>query len=150
MGGALNVPGNVSPAFEPGHDGSAEWNVNWDPIAAHEIWATEIPIVIGCLDICNHVPVTAELVHRLGRNRDFPVSDLAAHCYALVLYGEYYFWDVLTTAYLGIPEIFTLKEWETEIIPTGHSAGRTKVSPGGARHQGIRYCRCRGFLRLHC
>ena len=131
MGGALNVPGNVNPALEPGHDGSAEWNVYWDPPAAHEIWATGIPIVLCPLDITNHVPVTVELVRKLGEQRRFPLSDLAAHCYALVLYGEYYFWDVLTTAYLGRPDLFTLREWETEIVATGPSAGRTKVSPGG-------------------
>ncbi len=145
MGGALNVPGNVNPAVEPGHDGSAEWNVYWDPIAAHQIWATKIPIVLCPLDITNHVPVTPDLVRRLGRQRQFPLSDLAAHCYALVLYGEYYFWDVLTTAYLGRPDLFELREWETEIIPSGPSQGRTRVSPGGRKIQALDQVDVEGF-----
>jgi purine nucleosidase len=145
MGGALNVPGNVNPAMEPGHDGTAEWNVYWDPPAAHAIWQTEIPIVLCPLDITNHVPVTAELVRKLGGQRQFPLSDLAAHCYALVLYGEYYFWDVLTTAYLGRPDLFTLRDWETEVVPDGPSAGRTKVVPGGRRIRALDTVDVEGF-----
>ena len=37
MGGALEVEGNVQ---QPGHDGSAEWNVYWDPPAARRVFAT--------------------------------------------------------------------------------------------------------------
>ncbi len=145
MGGALNVPGNVLPALEPGHDGSAEWNVYWDPPAAHQIWQTDIPIVLCPLDLTNRVPVTADIVARLGRHRQHPISDLAAHCYALVLYGEYYFWDVLTTAYIGRPDLFELKEWETEIVPEGPSQGRTKVTPGGRKILALDQVNVQGF-----
>lgn len=132
MGGALNVPGNVDPISEPGQDGSMEWNVYWDPPAAHQIWATSIPIVLCPLDITNHVPVTAEFVKTLGRNRQHPVSEVAALCYALVMkQGGYYFWDLLTTAWLGRPDLFTTREWETVLVRDGISQGRTKVEPGG-------------------
>lgn len=132
MGGALNVPGNVDPLSEPGQDGSAEWNVYWDPPAAFQIWQTDIPLVLCPLDITNHVPVTSEFIYRLGRQRQHPVSEVASLCYALVMkQGGYYFWDVLTTAYLGRPDLYTTREWETAIIPTGISQGRTKVQPGG-------------------
>ncbi|MEO1378611.1 MAG: nucleoside hydrolase, partial [Cyanobacteria bacterium J06635_10] len=46
---------------------------------------------------------------------------------------DYYFWDVLATAYLAHPEFFELKEIETEIIAEGRSQGRTKISPGGRK-----------------
>lgn len=132
MGGALNVPGNVDPLSEPGQDGSAEWNVYWDPPAAAQIWATNIPIVLCPLDITNHVPVTTEFIHKLGRQRKFPVSEVASLCYALVMkQGGYFFWDVLTTAYLGRPDLFTTRDWETVLIPDGVSQGRTMVQPGG-------------------
>lgn len=134
MGGALEVPGNVSPYMEPDHDGSAEWNVYWDPPAAHRVWATSIPIVLCPLDITNNTPVTAELIQNLGNQRKFPVSDFAAHCYALVMrQGNYYFWDVLTTAYLGRPQLFTVREQETAVIAKGRSRGRTKLEAGGRK-----------------
>ena len=128
MGGALNAPGNVR---DSEHDGSAEWNVYWDAPSARRVWDSRIPIVLCPLDITNTVPLTSDFIRRLGRQRRFPISDLAGHCYALVSHQPYYFWDVLTTAYLGIPEIFTTRQHETELVPSGVSQGRTRLQPGG-------------------
>lgn len=133
MAGAFDVPGNIDPILEGGQDMSAEWNVYWDPIAAHRLWQTGIPVTMCPLDITNHVKVTSEFVRTIARNRRFPLSDLAGQCYALVTHQDYYFWDVLTTAALGRPDLFTTRELETDIIPTGVSQGRTVVKPGGKR-----------------
>ncbi|MDZ8051372.1 MAG: nucleoside hydrolase [Aulosira sp. ZfuVER01] len=133
MGGALNVPGNVEKNWEPGQDGSAEWNVYWNPISAARVWESQIEIIMCPLDLTNNVPVTSDLVRKMGRQRNYPISDLAGQCYALVIPQDYYFWDVLATAYLGHPEFYQLREWETEIITTGISQGRTKVVPGGRK-----------------
>lgn len=131
MGGALNVPGNVERAWEPGQDGSAEWNAYWDAIAVERIWQTKIAIVQCPLDITNNVPVTSEFVQRIGKQRRYPLSDLAGQCYALVIPQDYYFWDVLATAYLAHPEFYQLREWETAIVTSGVSQGRTKIEAGG-------------------
>ncbi|OUL20075.1 nucleoside hydrolase [Nostoc sp. T09] len=133
MGGALNVPGNVEKNWEPGQDGSAEWNVYWDPISAARVWESQIEIIMCPLDLTNNVPVTSELVQKMGQQRNYPISDLAGQCYALVIPQDYYFWDVLATAYLGHPEFYQLREWETEIITNGPSQGRTKVVSGGRK-----------------
>lgn len=133
MGGALNADGNVSPYLDANIDGSMEWNVYWDPPAAYRVWQTSIPIVMCPLDITNNVPLTTEFMAQLGRQHHHRLSDLAGQCYALVRHQPYYFWDVLTTIYLARPEIFTTRDWETEIIPDGPSQGRTKVQPGGRR-----------------
>ncbi|OYE05079.1 nucleoside hydrolase [Nostoc sp. 'Peltigera membranacea cyanobiont' 232] len=133
MGGALNVPGNVEKSLEPGQDGSAEWNVYWDAVSAARVWKTQIEIIMCPLDLTNNVPVTSELVQKMGRQRHYPISDLAGQCYALVIPQDYYFWDVLATAYLGHPEFYQLREWETEIVTTGVSQGRTKVVTGGRK-----------------
>ncbi|MGQ4646557.1 nucleoside hydrolase [Lyngbya aestuarii] len=133
MGGALNVPGNVEKSLEAGQDGSAEWNAYWDPIAAERIWRTTIPTIVCPLDITNKVPVTSEFVYKLGKQRKYPVSDFAGQCYALVIPQDYYFWDVLATTYLAHPEFYQLREWETVIVPTGKSQGRTKIETGGKK-----------------
>ncbi|MBD2304184.1 nucleoside hydrolase [Chroococcidiopsis sp. FACHB-1243] len=135
MGGALNVPGNVEKSIEPGQDGSAEWNAYWDAMAVDRIWQTQIPIVMCPLDLTNNVPVTAAIVRQMGKQRHYPLSDLVGQCYALVIPQDYYFWDVLATAYLAHPEIYQLREWETTIITTGASQGRTKIQPGGRKVQ---------------
>ncbi|BCX08295.1 MAG: hypothetical protein KatS3mg066_2154 [Fischerella sp.] len=133
MGGALNVPGNVEKNWEPGQDGSAEWNVYWDPVSAARVWQTQIEIIMCPLDLTNNVPVTSEIVRKMGQQRDYPISDLAGQCYALVIPQDYYFWDVLATAYLARPELYQLREWETEIITSGLSQGRTKIVSGGRK-----------------
>lgn len=133
MGGALNVGGNVEKSLEAGQDGSAEWNVYWDAISAARVWQTQIEIIICPLDLTNNVPFTSELVKEIGRQRHYPISDLAGQCYALIIPQDYYFWDVLATAYLGHPEFYQLREWETEIITAGLSQGRTKVVTGGRK-----------------
>jgi purine nucleosidase len=147
MGGALNVPGNVDPIMEGGQDVTAEWNVYWDPPAAHRIWQTEIPIIMCPLDITNHVPVTSEYVRTIARNRRYPLSDFAGQCYALVTHQDYFFWDVLTTAYLGRPDLFTVREVETVIIPTGLSQGRTLVQAGGKTVQALETLKTEEFYQ---
>lgn len=137
MGGALNVTGNVEKSLEAGQDGSAEWNAYWDPISVARVWKTQIPIIMCPLDLTNNVPVTSELVYKMGRQRHYPLSDLAGQCYALVIPQDYYFWDVLATAYLAHPEFYELREWETEIITTGVSQGRTQVKAGGRKIQAM-------------
>lgn len=135
MGGALNAPGNVEQSLEPGQDGSAEWNVYWDAIAADRVWQTQIPIVLCPLDLTNTVPVTSEFIRQLAKQRRYPLSDLAGQCYAIVIPQVYYFWDVLATTYLAHPEFYELQEWETTIVTTGKSQGRTKVNTGGKKIQ---------------
>lgn len=131
MGGALEVAGNVAVDLEPGQDGTAEWNAYWDPVAVGRVWETSIPIVMCPLDITNMVPVTPEFIRRLSRQRQFPLSDLAGQCYALVIPQDYYFWDVLATAYLAHPEFYQVVERETSVVTRGPSQGRIQLTTGG-------------------
>ncbi|GAB4426575.1 MAG: nucleoside hydrolase [Anaerolineae bacterium] len=136
MGGALHVPGNV---LDHEHDGSAEWNVYWDPPAAHTLWQANVPITLFPLDATNHVDVTLEFLHRLAQQRRYPVSDLAGQCWAItvgVLPGyeyTYHMWDTLTTGYLGAPHCISLHPVRCEIVPDGPSAGRTRPLDVGGR-----------------
>ena len=131
MGGALNVSGNVEKAFALEHDGSAEWNVFWDCVAAKYIWDTKIPITLCPLDLTNSVPVTPEFIRRLSQQRRYPISDLVGMCYALAIPQDYYCWDILATAYLARPKLYSTQRQETDIITTGKSQGKTIYKAGG-------------------
>jgi purine nucleosidase len=131
MGGALRVPGNVDPWKEGGQDGSMEWNVYWDPPAAAEVFASSVPIVLCPLDLTNRVRMTTDFLRTLGHRRRFAFSDLAAQCYALVAHQVYYFWDVLTAAFVEWPELFRTTEERITLIAEGRSQGRTALDPGG-------------------
>ena len=130
MGGALNVSGNVQKVYALQHDGTAEWNVFWDPIAAKQIWDTDIPITLCPLDLTNGVPVTSEFIRTLAKQRKYPISDLVGLCYSLAIPQDYYCWDILATAYLARPELYQTVEYETDIITTGASQGRTIFKSG--------------------
>jgi purine nucleosidase len=131
MGGALDVPGNVRAHEDANIDGTMEWNVYWDPEAAHAVWQTDIPVLMCSLDITNNVPLTKEFMNMLAAQYPLKISDLAGQAYALVRHQPYYIWDVLTTSYLAWPEIFTTGERKVEIIPSGASQGRTMPSDKG-------------------
>jgi purine nucleosidase len=135
MGGALDVPGNVDPLLEPGHDRTAEWNAYWDPPAVQKVLHSSIPIRMFPLDVTEKVPVTPDLVRRLARQRHYPLSDLAAQAYATVAWSGYCMWDVLTTAWLARPELFTFEDMEIEVELEGRSQGRIRRRPGGRRVQ---------------
>ncbi|CAM9603488.1 unnamed protein product, partial [Hapterophycus canaliculatus] len=78
MGGAIDVPGNVFPENVKGMDGTAEWNIFWDPPAAKRVWDSDLDLVLTPLDATNEIPVTKEMLLRLGRQKDSPFSNLVA------------------------------------------------------------------------
>ncbi len=145
MGGALEVSGNVEKAFALEHDGTAEWNVFWDAIAAKQVWDTDIPITLCPLDITNTVPVTAEFIRKLAQQRYYSLSDLAGMCYALAIPQAYYCWDILATAYLARPQLYQVVEVETDIITTGVSQGRTIIKSGGKQIRVMKEINKEGF-----
>ena len=133
MGGALTVSGNVQKGYALEHDGTAEWNVFWDAIAAKQIWDTNISITLCPLDLTNNVPVTTEFIRTLSKQRRYPISDLVGLCYSLAIPQDYYCWDILATAYLARPELYRVEERETDIVTTGSSQGRTILKSGGRK-----------------
>jgi purine nucleosidase len=143
MGGALDVAGNVS---RPGHDGSAEWNVHWDPDALRRIFDSAVPITMFPLDVTNRVPVTPALVRTFGRSYGRHVSDLAGSLLALT-FGTlettglpYCCWDSLTTSYLAEPGICAFETAYCDVITRGESEGRVVRAAGG------RAVRCAGAV----
>lgn len=132
MGGALRVGGNVSGRDEPLHDGTAEWNAYWDAPAARHVLGLGLPITLCPLDLTDTVPVSDGFMRVLARQRRHRFSDLAGQCYALIAYRTYTVWDVLTTAYLGAPELFGTALERISIETSGASEGRTRPDPQGS------------------
>ncbi|MEM1136456.1 MAG: nucleoside hydrolase [Bacteroidota bacterium] len=133
MGGAFDVPGNV---LTYNHDGTAEWNVFWDPVSAHSLLKYDIPITFIPLDVTNDVPVSIDFLKRLANQSHHFWSNLAGTFWATTLDTipayeyTYFMWDVLATSYLYLQEAFTLEEREIDIVPKGASAGKTYWKKG--------------------
>jgi len=128
MGGALDAPGNV---IREDHDGSAEWNVFWDPVAAHRVFRSDLPIRMFPLDATNTVPVTPDFIRSLGAQFDCPFSAAAASFWALTADHQlrtgtpYFCWDTLTVSYLARPDLVTYREVSCDVVVGGASQGRT-------------------------
>ncbi|RKS78769.1 purine nucleosidase [Actinomadura pelletieri DSM 43383] len=134
MGGAIDVDGNVD---RPGYDGSAEWNLFWDPEAAGRVWRSGLPLTLYPLDATDHVPVTSELVADLTRAAGSSgAATLVATLWAMT-FGTwectglpYCCWDTLTASHLGGAEICRFETITTSIVTGGPSQGRVVRGDG--------------------
>lgn len=133
MGGAVDVGGNV---FEGDRtDGTAEWNIFWDPPAAKTVLSYPLlRSVLFSLDCTNSVPVNSAVVQRFGAQNDYVLSQFVGAAWSscthfdLMRPGDGYFaWDVLTAAYAVDPSIAELDPVALEVIADRcPSEGRTR------------------------
>ncbi|MFB9908579.1 nucleoside hydrolase [Allokutzneria oryzae] len=152
MGGAIDVAGNVD---RPGHDGSAEWNVYWDPAAARRVFESEIPITLFPLDATDQVPITPEFARSFGRHYGSPLSDLAGSLLAMT-FGcfettgfSYCCWDSLTTSYLAEPDLCEFEDVRCVVLTEGVSQGRTVRADSGRLVKCAKKVDAQRFYR-HC
>jgi purine nucleosidase len=154
MGGAFDVAGNVR---DPGHDGSAEWNIYWDAPAAKRVWDSRIPIRLFPLDATNEVPLTAEFRRAFGRQHHWPRSAAAGSIWAMAGSWDlaaraglpYHCWDTLTAASLAHPDLCTYDEVRCDIVTGGPAEGRTLVTPSGRTVMAARHADAERFY-AHC
>ncbi|AOV07428.1 nucleoside hydrolase [Sporosarcina ureilytica] len=135
MGGTFREAGNVA---EPEHDGTAEWNVFWDPEAAGRVWETNIEIDLVALESTNQVPLTLDVRERWAKERSNIGVDFLGQCYAMVpplvhfsTNSTYYLWDVLTTATIGKKDLVKVETINSTVITDGPSQGRTVETADG-------------------
>lgn len=135
MGGTFREEGNV---HEPEHDGTAEWNVFWDPEAAGRVWDSNIEIDLVALESTNQVPLTLDVRERWAAERRYLGVDFLGQCYAMVpplvhfsTNSTYYLWDVLTTAFVGNPELVKVERINSIVHRKGPSQGRTVETSDG-------------------
>ncbi|WP_391208545.1 nucleoside hydrolase [Psychrobacillus sp. L4] len=135
MGGTFRDVGNVE---EPEHDGTAEWNVFWDPEAAGRVWKSSIEIDLVALESTSQVPLTVEIRNRWASERKHLGVDFIGQCYAMcpplvhfTTNSTYFLWDVLTTAFVGNSDLVKVKRINSIVHTDGPSQGRTEEKDNG-------------------
>ena len=134
MAGAFRTGGNVQ-TYQ--HDGSAEWNVYWDPISAAELFQMELPLVCIPLDVTNHVPVQMEFLSLLATRDKLNLSNLACQFWAMTIdtipnyYYTYYMWDVLATSFIAMEEHFKTQKVKAKVSIRPPNAGQTILDSEG-------------------
>ena len=134
MGGAFEVPGNVR---NYQHNGSAEWNVYWDPARSQYLVESGISLVCIPLDASNQVPVSKDFLNRLADQSGYALSELAAQCWATTIdtipgyVYTYFMWDVLAMSYIAIPDAFTLETVKARTGLRPPNEGQTIIDEAG-------------------
>ncbi|MEK4487849.1 nucleoside hydrolase [Psychrobacillus sp. INOP01] len=135
MGGTFRDVGNVE---EPEHDGTAEWNVFWDPEAAGRVWKSSIEIDLVALESTSQVPLTVDIRNRWASERKHLGVDFIGQCYAMcpplvhfTTNSTYFLWDVLTTAFVGNSDLVKVKRINSIVHTDGPSQGRTEEKDNG-------------------
>jgi inosine-uridine nucleoside N-ribohydrolase len=129
MGGAVGVPGNITPTIENAH---AEWNFYVDPKAANVVFRSGLPITLVPLDATNDVPLNAAVAARLGRSPSAAFVRRLIKVYPPSL--DFYFWDQLAAAVLVEPAIGRYANGRLAVIEReGSQSGRTVRAADGAR-----------------
>jgi purine nucleosidase len=130
MAGAFFENGNV---ISPDHDGSAEWNIFWDPISAQKLIRTGLKIVLFPLDVCNQVPVDNYLMYLLKKQSKYKLSKMISTILEqlIVDHSSYSMWDVVPSMVLGFPDIVRISNTSIDIEIRGTSKGNIfKTSKG--------------------
>jgi purine nucleosidase/pyrimidine-specific ribonucleoside hydrolase len=130
MGGAVYVPGNLTDFSANPANVSAEWNIYIDPLAASEVFASGLPIVLVPLDATNQV--SASMADTSRWRQGGRVADFAADIYDMLLGGssesEMSLWDVMTAVIMVHPDLCTLTPLHLQVITDpGNTYGQTLV-----------------------
>lgn len=111
MGGALQVAGNIHEVDPSSNNTSAEWNLYIDPLAAHQVFSSGIPITLVPLDVTNQAPIKAEFIEKLKSAKKTPASHFV---YQMLdknrkLLSDFYFWDPLTAVIAADESVATFE-----------------------------------------
>jgi purine nucleosidase len=130
MGGAVLSDGNV---IYPDHDGSAEWNIFWNPAAALSVLKSDVTKLMFPLDASYMLPVDNYLMFFLEKNTQYKLSSLVYQLFKpdYEVKDRYYMFDVLPIVYLGAPDLFRLDSKSVNIEQRGTSKGNIYRTTNG-------------------
>jgi purine nucleosidase len=132
MAGAFMHDGNVN---VPDHDGSAEWNIFWDPASAQKLITSGLPLTMVPIDVCSMVPADRYFMHQLNECTSSQACHMV-HKILSMLFGTHeslYLYDLVAAAYLGCPQLARTEKASINIEQRGTSTGNVfKTENGGS------------------
>lgn len=136
MGGAVHCPGNITPA--------AEANFYHDPHAAQIVMSAGWPITLAPLDVNNSALLPQNMLDRIcqaDKNLTPYLAGSLPHYQSFLesigMHDQADFPDALASAYLLLPDIFTIKEIPLFIETLGACMGQSVPVPSGNWYQDI-------------
>lgn len=129
MGGAFDVPGNVTPA--------AEANIHGDPEAADCIFLAPWKVVVAGLDVTGQTHMSRgfldDMAARGGKDVELlqRVSDFYIKFYAHAVEDGMLVHDSCACVYVVAPELFELRSGPVRVVCGGIADGQTIQKPDG-------------------
>jgi purine nucleosidase/pyrimidine-specific ribonucleoside hydrolase len=141
MGGAVYVPGNIQDLLPDSENHVAEWNVYADPLAADEVLASGLDIVMVPLDATNQVSVGRRETSQWRAGG--PAADLAAEIYDGLMSrwatDQAAIWDLMTAVILTDPSLCGFRDLALDVVTDdGPTSGQTMVVSEGQPN--VRVC----------
>lgn len=118
MGGVISpTPGNIDPGIAIGANPDAEWNAYWDPYAVDTLIRSDVEFTMFPLNVTNDYLLNTSFFEKyIYPNKSHPMVDLAGQMYSTVAFeAGYSFWDTVTTAYIGKPDLFSTESKKLKI-----------------------------------
>ena len=129
MGGAVDVPGNVTPA--------AEANIHGDPEAADAVMIAPWKVVVVGLDVTLKTTMSRAKLAELAASGGEAVqlldrlSQFYIDFYDGQVPGSMVVHDTCACVYLVAPELFTVRAGPVRVLTTGIGEGKTIQKPDG-------------------
>ena len=149
MGGAVNVPGNITNLLPDANNKVAEWNIYADPQAAKEVFQSGLKLYMVPLDATNQVIHSLEEIlpwHQGGMK-----ADLVASLYE-AMFNEFGFktveiFDLTAAAIMVRPGLCEFQPLYLEVTTgAGDTSGQTVVVPD--REPNVQACLAPDVERL--
>jgi inosine-uridine nucleoside N-ribohydrolase len=134
MGGAVNVPGNITNLIPDSGNKVAEWNILADPQAAAEAFESGLDIYLVPLDATNKVILRQEDIAPWHEGDE--KADMAADLYD-IMFDNYGFesaeiFDLMAAVLTVNPELCVFEPLHLDVVTTdGNTLGQTSVDPNG-------------------
>jgi inosine-uridine nucleoside N-ribohydrolase len=132
MGGAINVPGNLTdfPNANPDNNVSGEWNIYIDPLAASEVFQSGLLVNLVPLDATNQISATLKDTEQWRAGNK--LAKFAADIYSSFLGSpdmeQMGLWDVVTAEIMVHPDLCPTVPMHLKVITDkGKTLGQTLV-----------------------
>ena len=126
MGGAVDSPGNIMP--------QAEFNFYCDPLAAHEVMATGLPMTLVDLAACRQVAMSREMANSLksrGLRGLLALQIIQNWFKADETRESMLFYDQIAMAATICPDVMTTRQVTLDVAVEGPEAGVSRVTAAG-------------------
>jgi purine nucleosidase/pyrimidine-specific ribonucleoside hydrolase len=135
MGGAVWTEGNVGREWPEIDNQVAEWNIWVDPVAAHEVLASGVPVRFMPLDVTNDVvfyPVDAAAWRATDTPEGRLAADLLDYLHKQISPTGCSVWDAIAAIDLSDPRACWAREVRLEVLTEpGPTQGMTQLQPEG-------------------